>query len=148
MIKLNKKTEYALLAMRYLHGRRSGEAVSVKAIAAHYAIPEVLLGKVLQKLKRRGILDSVKGAAGGYLLAQPLSAIHFVELLDAFNESVALVDCLQHPNGHCAQEAQCDIRRPLEVLNEAILGQFRQLTLAELLTEQSQRPQALSIFRS
>ncbi|MCA9516851.1 MAG: Rrf2 family transcriptional regulator [Myxococcales bacterium] len=147
MLKLNKKTEYALLALRFMS--RETALSSAKSIAAWYAIPEMLLAKVLQALKHADIIAGTKGSGGGYALSRPLAEIPLLSVLDLFNEHVQLVDCLGDDHDGCQQQAHCDIRSPLSVLNDAILEPLRRMTVQDLFRDEhaSARPRALSIYR-
>lgn len=147
MLKLNKKTEYALLALRFMS--RETSLSSARSIAAWYAIPETLLAKVLQALKRAELIEGTKGSGGGYALAKPLAAIPLLTVLDLFNEQVQLVDCLGEDHDGCQQQAHCDIRSPLTVLNDAILKPLRRMSVQDLFREEPEaaRPKVLSIFR-
>ena len=132
MFRLNRKTEYALLAIRYLSGLAEGTRASTRTVANHYGIPEVLLGKVLQQLKQGGLAIAHKGASGGYVLARSPEHISFTEVLVLFKESTALVDCLDKTEGEvcCPQGTACDIQTPLDALNGALLAQLDGLSLA------------------
>jgi Rrf2 family protein len=150
MLRLNKKTEYALLALRVMglssaapravagtsgpNPGADGEAplVTAKEIASRYRLPETLLAKVLQTLKRAGIVSACKGSGGGYRLARPLETISLAELFGLFDDHVGLVECLAAGPHNCQQEALCDIRGPLEVLGEALLEPLRALSVRAL----------------
>jgi Rrf2 family protein len=130
VLKLTRKTEYALLALRGL-GRVPDELHSVRQIAKHYNLPETLLSKVLQQLKGGGLVDSVKGAGGGYRLAKPLSAILLTDVLTLFSEQTNLVDCISDEEScGCDQLSHCDIRQPLETLNALLVAQLTGLSLS------------------
>ena len=60
MLKLSRKTEYALMALRHLRGKPAGELTSSKEIAGTYRIPGELLAKTLQQLAREGIVETVQ----------------------------------------------------------------------------------------
>ena len=134
MLKLNRRTEYALLALRYLSmpGR---EVASVRAVANHYGLPEPLLAKVLQLLKRGGLTSATKGAMGGYMLARPLNEVPLMELLQLFDESTNLVGCIEEPDGcDCHLHPSCEIRDGMSELNRLMTAQLRQLTVASFFT--------------
>jgi Rrf2 family protein len=81
---LSSKTQYACLAMFELAQQHSlGEPVQVRRIAERHGIPSPFLVQILQDLKRAGLVTSVRGAAGGYLLAQSPEELTLAELLDA-----------------------------------------------------------------
>ncbi len=137
MIRLSRKSEYALLALGFLFARRADAVISAKDIATHYRIPPALLAKVMQLLKHHGIVDSVKGVSGGYTVARDLTGVSLHELLAIFEDDTALVDCLGHatangPAESCQQLDCCAIRDPITALNEAIQEQLRRLSLAQL----------------
>ncbi len=70
MLRLSKKADYALLAMRHLAAQTDRDAVSAREVAEAYDIPPELLAKVLQQLARAGLLESHQGIHGGYVLAR------------------------------------------------------------------------------
>ena len=151
MLKLNRKTEYALLAIRYLSERRGDLVASVRAISEYYSIPEPLLAKVLQRLKQGGFLASTKGSGGGYRLAMSLDTIMLSDVLEHLGEQRHLVDCLAEAEPcACQQEEHCDIRTPVAALNELLLDAIRELTLASFFAARPPtRPiRELSIYRS
>jgi Rrf2 family protein len=71
MFKLNRKTEYGLLALQYMARMENNEVATVKEITSQHRIPQSLLAKILQGLARKKIIQSVKGARGGYVMAEP-----------------------------------------------------------------------------
>jgi len=131
VLRLTKKTEYALLALRSL-ARATDELVTTKAIAQRYQIPEMLLAKVLQKLKKQGIVAATKGSGGGYRLARDLGALPLIDVLGLFDEHKTLVECQDEDGGQCQQSAHCDIKGPLEVLNAAVMEPLRRMTVRDL----------------
>ena len=64
MLKITRKVEYALIALRHLQANREEQLSSAKEIAETYGIPQELLAKILQRLAREDIIIAVKGAAG------------------------------------------------------------------------------------
>lgn len=131
MLKISRKAEYALLALRRLSSLR-GEAAAptstARALAEGLAAPPELLSKVLQSLARAGILRSEKGVRGGYALARPVAAISLADLVEAVDGPVALVDCLQEPES-CERSEGCCLRSPLEQLNGELRGLLAAVTL-------------------
>ena len=69
MVRLSKKVEYGLIAIRHIATKSFGEIVTAKEIADSYKIPYELLAKVLQKLTKSGLIISHQGVHGGYELA-------------------------------------------------------------------------------
>lgn len=138
MLRLTKKTEYALLALRSLatgagqaQQGTTAELVTARAIAQRYQIPEMLLAKVLQRLKKSGIVVAAKGSGGGYRLARPLTEVPLISVLSLFDEHTSLVEC-QDDHGTCQQLESCDIRGPLAVLNAAVTEPLKRMTVQDL----------------
>ncbi len=138
MLRLNKKTEYALLALRTLASEADSDSspdepqlVTAKAIAQRYQIPEMLLAKVLQRMKKRNLVVAAKGSGGGYRLARPVDQIPLLAILELFDEQMSLVEC-QNEGHQCQQVSSCDIKGPLAVLNAAVMEPLRRMTIADL----------------
>ena len=70
MLRLSKKSDYALMAVKHLAMRADGGAASAREISESYAIPLELLAKILQRLVRARLLVSVQGTRGGYRLGK------------------------------------------------------------------------------
>ena len=107
------------------------ETVSARAVADHYALPEPLLAKVLQRLKRGEIVSATKGAQGGYRLARRLSKVPLMELMELFEESTALVGCIEESEGcECHLHPSCEIRDGMLALNALMTAQLKHLSVA------------------
>ncbi len=70
MLKLTKKADYGLIAMRHLAQHADLGACSAKDLAEMYSIPQEALAKILQRLTKAGLLVSQYGTNGGYTLAR------------------------------------------------------------------------------
>lgn len=147
MLKLNKKTEYALLSLKHLSSRVFTAPVSVREVASRYGIPEMLLAKVLQKLKRGQLVTSTKGANGGYRLLRPLKDIRVIEVFELFDEQMALVECVDDHDA--CQAISCDIKSPMVALNSAIQRMLAGMTMEDLFDSNEIGPvPELSIYRA
>ena len=85
MIKVSKKVEYGLTALLHLDSMQEGEqvsAISTKELSDVYHIPEQHLGKVLQKMAKAGLISSIQGKHGGYVLEQPLAHISLGKIVE------------------------------------------------------------------
>jgi len=131
MMKVTKKADYGLIALKHLtlYGRVG--SVSAKDIADAYGIPLPLLAKVLQKLARHGFLQSHHGTRGGYLLARDPSTITALEIIRLFDGPVMLTSCVT-PRGECDHTERCNVREPLRRVQESILQLLRSITITEL----------------
>ena len=115
-------------------------------MAERYGLPRTLLAKVCQTLKNRGMVSSIKGVGGGYLLARSLDSISVADVLECFDVDVALVECVESQDA-CQAAAHCEIKAPMAALSEAVLGFLRSLSIQSLLSQSPEFPDNLSIFR-
>ena len=130
MLKLTKKADYGLIALRHLASRPDRTA-STKEIADAYHLPLTLLAKVLQQLTRAGILMSVAGTNGGYRLSRDPQRISTLEVVRAIDGPVILTHCFTE-HGHCDQSESCTVREPLRRVHEAILEVLNKFTITDL----------------
>ena len=112
MLRLSKKSDYALIAMTHLATRPDGSgSSSAREISESYAIPLELLAKVLQRLVRARLLVSVQGTRGGYRLARPAAAISVADVIQAVDGPVTVTAC--SPDDHtCDQFTNVQHSRP------------------------------------
>ena len=81
MLKLTKKADYGLMALKYLAEHPETPALSAKDVADAYGIPAQLLAKILQQLTKSGLLRSTAGMNGGYALAREARTISAYEVI-------------------------------------------------------------------
>jgi Rrf2 family protein len=137
MLRLSKKADYALMAMKHLAvrgDRATGGSSSAREIAEQYDIPIELLAKVLQRLVRRGLLASQQGTRGGYQLARTPQQISVADVIQAIDGPVTVTAC-STVEATCEQFAKCNVRDPLWRVRERILAALGECTIAELATE-------------
>ena len=131
MLRLSKKADYALMAMKHLAVRGDPGSSSAREIAEQYDIPIELLAKVLQRLVRRGLLLSQQGTRGGYQLARQPMLISVADVIQAIDGPVRVTAC-SDDQGACEQYAKCNVRDPLWRVRERILAALGECTVAEL----------------
>jgi len=131
MLRLSKKADYALIAMKHLTLHSDRGAASAREIAEQYDIPIELMAKVLQRLVRGGLLASHHGTRGGYLLARGATQISVADVIQAIEGPVNVTACSTE-DGQCDQYAKCNVRDPLWRVRERILAALGECTIAEL----------------
>ena len=137
MLKLTKKADYGLIALRHL--ALSESSASVKEIAASYGIPMPLLAKVLQKLEHGGLLVAAHGTNGGYRLARDAREISALEVIRAIDGPIILTSCFtQH--GQCYQSVTCSVREPLRKIHEGILQLLENISIWEIAQDAAANP--------
>ena len=137
MIQLTKRTEYGLIALTHL-AAREGTVTSAREICERYPVPPRLLAEVLKALSRSNLVDSRRGAQGGYLLARSADEITVGDVVGALEGPPALTSCesLAEPaSGPCGVEAVCPIRNPITNLREGIWDLLQRTTLRDLLRQ-------------
>ena len=130
MLRLSKKVDYALIALKDLASSSSGTS-SAREIAARYDIPVELLAKVLQRLARHGLLESHQGTRGGYRLSRPASRISVADVIEAIDGPVLVTAC-SDIDETCDQYSKCNVRDPLWRLKDRIVQSLSSFTLQEL----------------
>ena len=132
MLRLSKKADYALIAMKHLALRGDRGSSSAREIAALYNIPIELMAKVLQRLVRRGLLASHQGTRGGYKLARVPTQISVADVIQAIDGPVTVTACSTSEGSNCEQIAKCNVRDPLWRVRSRILAALGECTIAEL----------------
>ncbi|HEY6212383.1 MAG TPA: Rrf2 family transcriptional regulator [Vicinamibacterales bacterium] len=135
MLRLSKKADYALIAMKHLALRGETGSSSAREIAEMYAIPIELMAKVLQRLARRGLLASHQGTRGGYQLARVPAAISVADVIQAIDGPVTVTACSTDDDGQCEQFAKCNVRDPLWKVRQRILTALGECTIADLASD-------------
>lgn len=132
MLRLSKKADYALIAMKHLAIRQdAGGSSSAREMAEAYAIPLELLAKILQRLVRARLLQSVQGTRGGYRLARSPLTISVADVIQAVDGPVTVTACSDQDH-NCDQYSKCSIRDPLWKIRARILDMLSTVTVAEL----------------
>ncbi len=134
MLRLSKKADYALIAMKHLALRSDRGSSSAREIAEQYDIPIELMAKVLQRLVRRRLLVSQQGTHGGYQLARGPGQISVADVIQAIDGPVTVTAC-SIDDDRCDQFAKCNVRDPLWRVRERILTALDECTIAELASD-------------
>jgi Rrf2 family protein len=138
MLKLTKKADYGLIALRHLAVSPRGTS-SAKEIADTYGIPLPLLAKVLQKLTKSKLTQSIAGTNGGYRLARDPGAISALEVIRTIDGPIILTSCFTE-HGECDQSDRCTVREPLRQVHEAILELLGTMTIQDLARPRRSEP--------
>jgi Rrf2 family protein len=136
MLKLTKKADYALMAMKHLADRacEGNASASAKDVADSFGIPPEALAKILQRLAKAGLLQSQHGINGGYRLARPARTISAFEVIRAIDGPLFITSCVT-VRGECDQSDRCNIREPLRKVNESIEGVLKRIKISHMREE-------------
>jgi len=130
VLKLTKKADYGLIAMRYL-AENAASSCSAKDIAEAHGIPPELLAKILQKLVKARLLTSQHGTNGGYLLARDARTISALEVIKAIEGPLFLTACVT-TRGECGQTSRCTVREPLRKVSQSIEEVLSKITIGDM----------------
>src|SRR5918999_2658032 len=145
MLRLSKKADYALIAMKHLATRADAASASAREIAEQYDIPIELMAKVLQRLARQGLLTSHQGTRGGYQLSKPSTAISVADIIQAIDGPLTVTACSTEDD-NCGQYAKCSVRDPLWKIKDRIVSALADCTLHEIASETSAEPPVSMVF--
>jgi Rrf2 family protein len=146
MLRLSKKADYALIAMKHLARRSGAPTTSAREIAEEYGIPIELMAKVLQRLVRTGLLVSTQGTRGGYTLHRPSAAITVGDVIQAIDGPFTVTAC-SADNHACDQYSKCSVRDPLWQLRERLVATLGTVTVAELAADQETMAAPVAVLR-
>ena len=147
MLRLSKKADYALMAMKHLAVRGDRGSSSAREIAEQYGIPIELMAKVLQRLVRRGLLVSHQGTHGGYQLVRVPSQISVADVIQAIEGPVTVTAC-STDEGQCEQFSKCNVRDPLFRVRDRILAALGECTIAELASDPAPVPARAAVLHT
>ena len=141
MLRFTKRADYGLMAVHYIAFHQHHGVVNAKRIAEDLGIPAELLAKILQRLAKRKLIQSVNGPKGGYVLAREPTRVSVGEVLRAIEGPLGLVHCYQ--DQECPQLERCNIRRPVWVIQATIEQLLDRISLDRM--NQLGGPVALSL---
>ena len=146
MLRLSKKADYALIAMKHLAQKSGASSTSAREIAEQYDIPIELMAKVLQRLVRTGLLVSTQGTRGGYTLGRPSATISVADVIQAIEGPFTVTAC-STDNSDCEQYGKCSIRDPLWQIRERIVAALGTVTIAEMANDNVAAASAVAVVR-
>jgi Rrf2 family protein len=131
MLRLTKKADYGLMALKYLAEHPGEASLSARDIAAAYHIPPQLLAKILQLLAREGLLRSHAGMNGGYTLFRKPETITVFEVIRIIDGPLFITSCITDA-GVCDLTSSCTIKEPLARVNDSISDLLKKIRISDL----------------
>jgi Rrf2 family protein len=132
MLKLSKKVEYGLIAIRHIAS--SNQQIStVKEISDRYAVPNELLAKVMQKLAKGKIVVSHQGSLGGYSLARSANDISVMDVISVIEGTQpTIAECFANDEQTCSVFQNCTIKNPLGKIQFNLEQVFSSMKVSEI----------------
>ena len=143
MLRFTKRADYGLMAVHYIAAHGEDGAVSAKRIAEEFRIPAERLAKILQRLAKKGLIESRNGPKGGYALTRSPGQITVGQVLRALEGPIRIVSCMVESDD-CPQFSRCNLRGPVQKIQASISGVLESMTLAELAVDALAPPRALA----
>jgi FeS assembly SUF system regulator len=131
VLRITKTTDYGIILLTEL-AQSPVHVFSAVDLAAEATIPAPMASKILKHLTREGILESRRGAHGGYVLARPPEQISVTQIIDALEGPIALTECIALGPGECEQEPVCPTRTNWQRINVAVRTALDEITLADM----------------
>lgn len=134
MLQLTKRTEYGLIALVHMVDR-GGEPISVRELCERNPLPKRVMAEVLKDLGRSGLVESHRGATGGYSLSRAPESITLGEVISALEGAPALTNCEVSSTlrtGGCEVKPTCPIRSPLQRVHDRLWHLLQHTTLRTL----------------
>lgn len=129
MLRISKLTDYAIVMMVEL--ARDGEMLSAHVLAERVSIELPTASKLLKLLSGAGLLDSYRGASGGYRVSREAGDISVAEVIAAIEGPIAMTECSVH-QGLCSYEDHCGLRGNWQRISAAVAHALQQVSLAEM----------------
>ena len=140
-MKLSTRTRYGIRAVLELAENHDKRPIQLKIIARHQGISVKYLEQLMAILKSSGIVGSVRGSKGGYVLAKPPDQIKLSDCFNCLEGPVITVECVDN-NDYCPRACDCVARSVWAEVQKAVFAVLESMTLQSLL-DRSKRDKTL-----
>ena len=137
MLKLNRKVEYGLVALKHMLGKPRGQLTSVREICDRFGTPFDPVAHVLRILNAEGLVKSEQGAHGGYRLQEHVMDVRFGDFIEIIEgQPLAFTDCLREEEDcRCTMIQTCNILSPMRNFHDQLMEFLRSVSLRDLLID-------------
>ncbi len=130
MLKLGRLADYGTAVMSVL-AADADHVASATELAGRTHLSAHTVAKLLKLFARAGLIESSRGANGGYRLARPASDITVADVIAAVDGPIALTQCSVHKGG-CVVESHCGVRSNWRLINQTVRNALASVTLAQM----------------
>ncbi len=130
MFKVNKLTDYAMVLL--LEMARGSTVRSTQHVSDRTGIPLPTVAKIMKSLGKAGLVQSQRGAGGGYALGRRPIEITVADVIQAVEGPIALTACAETSDEHCSIEAVCPVQGKWNRVNRAVRAALTEVTLADM----------------
>jgi len=131
MIRLSRMADYGVVVMTFMAHRRN-QTLSAHQVAEGTGLPEAAVGKLMKVLNRDGLLESHRGAHGGYGLTRRPEEISVADIVAAVEGPIAVTQCVDEHPGSCDVESLCPMRGGWNQINTALHDALAGVSLAAM----------------
>jgi FeS assembly SUF system regulator len=132
MLKVSRLADYAVVILATL-AAKSDAQMTASAISEKARLPEPTVAKVTKLLAKDGLIDSSRGAGGGYRLTRQPHEISIAEVITAIDGPISLTTCVEGNTGVCDFAGHCSVKGRWDGVNDAIRDALESVTLSEML---------------
>jgi FeS assembly SUF system regulator len=138
-MRLSHLADYAVVLMTAAARRDAGERLSATELAAETGVPLPTTQKLMGQLAGAGLLDSTRGAGGGFSLARPATEISLADVVEAVEGPIAMTVCSEGRTD-CALDAHCRVKPHMGVVGSAVRGALGAVSLTQLCSSPAKSP--------
>ena len=131
-MRLTHLADYAVVIMTAAARRADGERLSATILAEETGVPLPTAQKLVGKLAAAGLLNSARGAGGGFILARPVGEISLADIVEAVEGPIAMTQCCGTDESDCALDSHCKVKPHMSVVSDAMRGALDAVTLKQL----------------
>lgn len=147
MFALTRKTDYAIIALSHM-ARNPDCVCTAREISKRFHVPTALLMNVLKVLGQGEMIRSIRGARGGYVLAQPAIQITLANIIAAVEGPIRFVQCTgdqAHPDAVCDLHEVCPVKVPVHRIHDRLNDFLSRITLAEIVDDTCMEKQGVAL---
>ncbi len=137
-MKISTRVRYGTRAMVTLAMAHPVKAISVKEIAQNQRLSAKYLEQIMAALKGAGLIKVVRGGHGGYMLSREAASIRIIEVYQALEGSLSLVDCIEDPNA-CPMTETCPTKETWAEMTGALEAILERTTIQDLVKRQREK---------
>lgn len=132
-MRLSHLADYAVVLMTAAARRDAGERLSATELSAETGVPLPTTQKLMGQLALAGLLDSARGAGGGFSLSRPAAEISLADIVEAVEGPIAMTVCSGNDGpSECALDAHCRVKPHMGVVGNAVRGALGAVSLTSL----------------
>ncbi|MEZ5710000.1 MAG: SUF system Fe-S cluster assembly regulator [Blastomonas sp.] len=139
-MRLSSLADYAVVLMvaaaRHCGGLRS----NARQLAEETGVPLPTAQKLVSRLAAAGLIESVRGAGGGFRLSRPPAMISLADIVEAVEGPIAITACTDSLTHDCAMEGHCHVRPHWQVVNHTLRSALAEVSLARLCSDPAAPP--------